>query len=132
MDEEKMVVHVGVMGIPKDKEHRMNELKIRLEKFGFMKVHILSTSDMQQPVEEWPPCHTILTIHSRNTPKDKILQYIQLHKPQFLNDMDSEWKIRCDRTYVSQVLRANGINVARYVDFILDKGGVVLVNVIHI
>jgi len=29
-----MVVNVGVMGIPRDKEHRMNEFKNRLEKFG--------------------------------------------------------------------------------------------------
>jgi len=68
---------------------------------------------MEQPVEMWQPCDTILTIHSRFAPKEKILEYIKLHNPKFLNDLESEWKIRSDRTFVSKVLRANNINVAR-------------------
>ena len=91
----------------------MNEFKNRLEKYGYMKIHVFSRADMEQPIDLWQPCDTILTIHSRYAPKEKILEYIKLYKPQFLNDLESEWKIRSDRSFVSQILRQNNINVAR-------------------
>lgn len=92
----------------------MEEILHRLEQFEFLRIIIFSeTMIHQQPVEEWPFCHVLISFHSKGFPLAKTQQYANLHEPFLINDLDKQWDIM-DRVKVHQILSDAGIPQPRF------------------
>lgn len=92
----------------------MEEILHRLEQFEFIRIMVFSeTMIHDQPVEEWPLCHALISFHSKGFPLAKTQEYARLRQPFLINDLDKQWDIM-DRIKVHDTLKEAGIAQPRY------------------
>lgn len=92
----------------------MEEILNRLEQFEFIRVVIFpETTIHEQPVEEWPFCHALISFHSKGFPLTKAQEYVRLREPFLINDLDRQWDIM-DRVRVHEILKNAGIAQPKY------------------
>ena len=92
----------------------MEEILNRLEQFEFIRIVVFpETTIHEQPVEEWPFCHVLISFHSKGFPLAKAQEYVRLRQPFLINDLDRQWNIM-DRIQVHETLRNAGIAQPKY------------------
>lgn len=113
--EDRRFITVGVCAQwKKIKAKPMEEILTRLEQFEFIRTVIFPENIIQEkPVDEWPFCHALISFHSKGFPLAKAQEYVRLHQPFLINDLDRQWDIM-DRVKVHETLREAGIAQPRY------------------
>ena len=92
----------------------MEEILTRLEQFQFIRIVVFpETTIHNQPVEEWPFCHVLISFHSKGFPLTKAQEYVRLRQPLLINDLDKQWDIM-DRVHVHETLKDAGIAQPKY------------------
>ena len=92
----------------------MEEILNRLEQFEFIRVITFPETIIQEkPVDEWPFCHALISFHSKGFPLVKAQEYVRLHNPFLINDLDRQWDIM-DRVRVHEILSDANIAQPRY------------------
>ena len=87
----------------------MGEILQRLEQFKFIRIIIFpETTIHEKPIEEWPFCHALISFHSKGFPLKKAQEYVRLHRPFLINDLDKQWDLM-DRVKVHDILKDAGI-----------------------
>ncbi|CAN0073678.1 unnamed protein product [Lampetra planeri] len=112
--EERLIV-VGICAMAKKSHSRpMAEILARLRMFPYLSVSIFPEDTiLHARVAEWPPCHVLISFHSKGFPLDKAVAYSKLRKPFVINDLNMQYHIQ-DRREVYRILRAEGIELPRY------------------
>ncbi|XP_061427006.1 inositol hexakisphosphate and diphosphoinositol-pentakisphosphate kinase 2-like isoform X1 [Lethenteron reissneri] len=112
--EERLIV-VGICAMAKKSHSRpMAEILARLRMFPYLSVSIFPEDTiLHARVAEWPPCHVLISFHSKGFPLDKAVAYSKLRRPFVINDLNMQYHIQ-DRREVYRILRAEGIELPRY------------------
>jgi hypothetical protein len=100
----------------------MAEILSRLDESLFHVVFFGDDVILNRPVSEWPKVQVLIAFYSKGYPLQKAKEYVQLHKPFVLNDLDMQGQLK-DRRRVYDLLEASGIDVPRHV--FLSKDGYV-------
>ena len=69
---------------------------------------------LNKPVESWPVVDALITFYSNHFPMHKALEYVKLHKPYMINDLEMGEVLK-DRRKVYELLESQGINVPFHV-----------------
>jgi inositol hexakisphosphate/diphosphoinositol-pentakisphosphate kinase len=92
----------------------MEEILHRLEQFEYLRIVIFPEATInEKPIEEWPFSHVLISFHSKGFPLAKAQEYVRLHQPFLINDLDKQWDIM-DRIQVHKILDDAGIPQPRY------------------
>lgn len=92
----------------------MEEILHRLEKFEYLHIIVFSEKILHEdPIEEWPLCHILISFHSKGFPLKKTQAYARLRQPFLINDLDKQWELM-DRTRVHEILEEARIAQPRY------------------
>ncbi|XP_075773084.1 inositol hexakisphosphate and diphosphoinositol-pentakisphosphate kinase 1 isoform X3 [Pelodiscus sinensis] len=111
--ERQIVVGICAM-TKKSKSKPMTQILERLCKFEYITVVIMGEDViLNEPVENWPPCHCLISFHSKGFPLDKAVAYAKLCNPFLINDLDMQYYIQ-DRREVYRILQEEGIDLPRY------------------
>ncbi|PAV90193.1 hypothetical protein WR25_17243 [Diploscapter pachys] len=68
---------------------------------------------LNNPVEEWPLCHCLISFHSTDFPLHKAIEYMELRKPYVINDLKRQYDL-LDRRKVFRTLALAGIEHPRH------------------
>ncbi|EHH63033.1 hypothetical protein EGM_15919 [Macaca fascicularis] len=114
-DEEDEVIIVGICAMTKkSKSKPMTQILERLCRFDYLTVIILGEDViLNEPVENWPSCHCLISFHSKGFPLDKAVAYSKLRNPFLINDLAMQYYIQ-DRREVYRILQEEGIDLPRY------------------
>ncbi|XP_063139794.1 inositol hexakisphosphate and diphosphoinositol-pentakisphosphate kinase 1 isoform X8 [Rattus norvegicus] len=106
---------VGICAMTKkSKSKPMTQILERLCRFDYLTVVILGEDViLNEPVENWPPCHCLISFHSKGFPLDKAVAYSKLRNPFLINDLTMQYYIQ-DRREVYRILQEEGIDLPRY------------------
>ncbi|XP_063495606.1 inositol hexakisphosphate and diphosphoinositol-pentakisphosphate kinase 1 isoform X8 [Symphalangus syndactylus] len=106
---------VGICAMTKkSKSKPMTQILERLCRFDYLTVIILGEDViLNEPVENWPSCHCLISFHSKGFPLDKAVAYSKLRKPFLINDLAMQYYIQ-DRREVYRILQEEGIDLPRY------------------
>uniref|UniRef100_A0A8D2KUM4 Inositol hexakisphosphate and diphosphoinositol-pentakisphosphate kinase n=1 Tax=Varanus komodoensis TaxID=61221 RepID=A0A8D2KUM4_VARKO len=111
--ERQIVVGICAM-TKKSKSKPMTQILERLCKFEYITVVIMGEDViLNEPVENWPPCHCLISFHSKGFPLDKAVAYAKLRSPFLINDLNMQYYIQ-DRREVYRILQEEGIDLPRY------------------
>uniref|UniRef100_H0WTG0 Inositol hexakisphosphate and diphosphoinositol-pentakisphosphate kinase n=1 Tax=Otolemur garnettii TaxID=30611 RepID=H0WTG0_OTOGA len=109
---------VGICAMTKkSKSKPMTQILERLCRFDYLTVIILGEDViLNEPVENWPSCHCLISFHSKGFPLDKAVAYSKLRNPFLINDLAMQYYIqdRGDRREVYRILQEEGIDLPRY------------------
>ncbi|XP_078190236.1 inositol hexakisphosphate and diphosphoinositol-pentakisphosphate kinase 1 isoform X16 [Callithrix jacchus] len=98
----------------KSKSKPMTQILERLCRFDYLTVIILGEDViLNEPVENWPSCHCLISFHSKGFPLDKAVAYSKLRNPFLINDLAMQYYIQ-DRREVYRILQEEGIDLPRY------------------
>ena len=73
---------------------------------------------LNKPVKEWPKCEALICFYSGGFPIEKTLEYVKIHKPIQINDLESQ-KLLWDRREIYRILKENNIPLSRH--FIVNR-----------
>ncbi|XP_070358712.1 inositol hexakisphosphate and diphosphoinositol-pentakisphosphate kinase 1 isoform X18 [Equus asinus] len=106
---------VGICAMTKkSKSKPMTQILERLCRFDYLTVIILGEDViLNEPVENWPSCHCLISFHSKGFPLDKAVAYSKLRNPFLINDLAMQYYIQ-DRREVYRILQEEGIDLPRY------------------
>ncbi|XP_029329319.1 inositol hexakisphosphate and diphosphoinositol-pentakisphosphate kinase 1 isoform X8 [Mus caroli] len=106
---------VGICAMTKkSKSKPMTQILERLCRFDYLTVVILGEDViLNEPVENWPSCHCLISFHSKGFPLDKAVAYSKLRNPFLINDLAMQYYIQ-DRREVYRILQEEGIDLPRY------------------
>nr|XP_036874768.1 inositol hexakisphosphate and diphosphoinositol-pentakisphosphate kinase 1 isoform X12 [Manis javanica] len=106
---------VGICAMTKkSKSKPMTQILERLCRFDYLTVIILGEDViLNEPVENWPSCHCLISFHSKGFPLDKAVAYSNLRNPFLINDLAMQYYIQ-DRREVYRILQEEGIDLPRY------------------
>ncbi|XP_069862063.1 inositol hexakisphosphate and diphosphoinositol-pentakisphosphate kinase 1 isoform X6 [Dipodomys merriami] len=106
---------VGICAMTKkSKSKPMTQILERLCRFDYLTVIILGEDViLNEPVENWPSCHCLISFHSKGFPLDKAVAYSKLRNPFLINDLAMQYYIQ-DRREVYRILKEEGIDLPRY------------------
>ncbi|XP_028361235.1 inositol hexakisphosphate and diphosphoinositol-pentakisphosphate kinase 1 isoform X14 [Phyllostomus discolor] len=106
---------VGICAMTKkSKSKPMTQILERLCRFDYLTVIILGEDViLNEPVENWPSCHCLISFHSKGFPLDKAVAYSRLRNPFLINDLAMQYYIQ-DRREVYRILQEEGIDLPRY------------------
>lgn len=106
---------VGICAMTKkSKSKPMTQILERLCRFDYLTVVILGEDViLNEPVENWPSCHCLISFHSKGFPLDKAVAYSKLRNPFLINDLTMQYYIQ-DRREVYRILQEEGIDLPRY------------------
>ncbi|XP_023051800.2 inositol hexakisphosphate and diphosphoinositol-pentakisphosphate kinase 1 isoform X2 [Piliocolobus tephrosceles] len=106
---------VGICAMTKkSKSKPMTQILERLCRFDYLTVIILGEDViLNEPVENWPSCHCLISFHSKGFPLDKAVAYSKLRNPFLINDLTMQYYIQ-DRREVYRILQEEGIDLPRY------------------
>ncbi|XP_053783552.1 inositol hexakisphosphate and diphosphoinositol-pentakisphosphate kinase 1 isoform X14 [Desmodus rotundus] len=106
---------VGICAMTKkSKSKPMTQILERLCRFDYLTVIILGEDViLNEPVENWPSCHCLISFHSKGFPLDKAVAYSKLRNPFLINDLVMQYYIQ-DRREVYRILQEEGIDLPRY------------------
>ncbi|XP_056666337.1 inositol hexakisphosphate and diphosphoinositol-pentakisphosphate kinase 1 isoform X8 [Monodelphis domestica] len=111
--ERQIIVGICAM-TKKSKSKPMTQILERLCRFDYLTVIILGEDViLNEPVENWPPCHCLISFHSKGFPLDKAVAYAKLRNPFLINDLTMQYYIQ-DRREVYRILQEEGIDLPRY------------------
>ncbi|XP_044521023.1 inositol hexakisphosphate and diphosphoinositol-pentakisphosphate kinase 1 isoform X6 [Gracilinanus agilis] len=111
--ERQIIVGICAM-TKKSKSKPMTQILERLCRFDYITVIILGEDViLNEPVENWPPCHCLISFHSKGFPLDKAVAYAKLRNPFLINDLTMQYYIQ-DRREVYRILQEEGIDLPRY------------------
>lgn len=48
---------------------------------------------LNEPIEDWPICHSIIAFYSKGFPLEKAIEYVKLRNPLVLNDLQSQYAL---------------------------------------
>uniref|UniRef100_A0A1I7U5V0 Inositol hexakisphosphate and diphosphoinositol-pentakisphosphate kinase n=1 Tax=Caenorhabditis tropicalis TaxID=1561998 RepID=A0A1I7U5V0_9PELO len=68
---------------------------------------------LNEPIENWPLCHCLISFHSTEFPLEKAIAYVKLRNPYVINDLDRQYDL-LDRRTVFKILSDNGIEHPRH------------------
>lgn len=68
---------------------------------------------INEPVENWPLCHCLVSFHSTEFPLEKAIAYVKLRNPYVINNLDRQYDL-LDRRTVFKILSDNGIEHPRH------------------
>ncbi|KAF1748690.1 hypothetical protein GCK72_025157 [Caenorhabditis remanei] len=68
---------------------------------------------LNKPIENWPHCHCLISIHSTEFPLQKAIAYVKLRNPYVINNLDRQLDM-LDRRTVLRILSENGIEHPRH------------------
>ncbi|KAB1277690.1 Inositol hexakisphosphate and diphosphoinositol-pentakisphosphate kinase 1 [Camelus dromedarius] len=120
---------VGICAMTKkSKSKPMTQILERLCRFDYLTVIILGEDViLNEPVENWPSCHCLISFHSKGFPLDKAVAYSKLRNPFLINDLAMQYYIQDrysflltanlfggDRREVYRILQEEGIDLPRY------------------
>ncbi|EDL28046.1 histidine acid phosphatase domain containing 2A, isoform CRA_a [Mus musculus] len=125
---------VGICAMTKkSKSKPMTQILERLCRFDYLTVVILGEDViLNEPVENWPSCHCLISFHSKGFPLDKAVAYSKLRNPFLINDLAMQYYIQDslplskpyffylanlfgdDRREVYRILQEEGIDLPRY------------------
>nr|XP_020864855.1 inositol hexakisphosphate and diphosphoinositol-pentakisphosphate kinase 1 isoform X2 [Phascolarctos cinereus] len=111
--ERQIIVGICAM-TKKSKSKPMTQILERLCRFDYLTVIILGEDViLNEPVENWPSCHCLISFHSKGFPLDKAVAYAKLRNPFLINDLTMQYYIQ-DRREVYRILQEEGIDLPRY------------------
>nr|KAF6486627.1 diphosphoinositol pentakisphosphate kinase 1 [Rousettus aegyptiacus] len=87
---------VGICAMTKkSKSKPMTQILERLCRFDYLTVIILGEDViLNEPVENWPSCHCLISFHSKGFPLDKAVAYSKLRNPFLINDLAMQYYIQ--------------------------------------
>ncbi|XP_060150370.1 inositol hexakisphosphate and diphosphoinositol-pentakisphosphate kinase 1 isoform X13 [Globicephala melas] len=113
LPEPQIIVGICAM-TKKSKSKPMTQILERLCRFDYLTVIILGEDViLNEPVENWPSCHCLISFHSKGFPLDKAVAYSKLRNPFLINDLAMQYYIQ-DRREVYRILQEEGIDLPRY------------------
>ena len=48
---------------------------------------------LNEPVEDWPICNSLIAFYSHGFPLEKAIEYVKLRNPLVLNDLESQYAL---------------------------------------
>ncbi|XP_070536718.1 inositol hexakisphosphate and diphosphoinositol-pentakisphosphate kinase 2-like [Ptychodera flava] len=116
----KTIFVVGICAMAKKSHSKpMKEILSRLEKFEYIVTDVFDECMiLNEPVENWPLCHCLISFFSQGFPLEKAIEYAELRKPFVINDLYQQFGIQ-DRKHVYSILKRESIGLPRYA--ILDR-----------
>ena len=56
---------------------------------------VMFTDDtiLNEPVEDWPICNSLIAFYSNGFPLEKAIEYVKLRSPLVLNDLQSQYAL---------------------------------------
>ncbi|XP_077993313.1 inositol hexakisphosphate and diphosphoinositol-pentakisphosphate kinase 2-like [Glandiceps talaboti] len=116
----KAVIVVAICAMEKKSLSKpMKEILGRLEQFEYIVTEVFKEEMiLNEPVENWPYCHCLISFFSKGFPLDKAIEYAELRKPFVINDLYQQIHLQ-DRRYVYKILTQEKIGLPRYA--ILDR-----------
>jgi inositol hexakisphosphate/diphosphoinositol-pentakisphosphate kinase len=108
-------ITLGICAMDKKASSKpMKEILSRLPADVFEIVMYGDEMILNTPVEEWPVVEVLIAFYSSRFPTEKALEYIKLHKPFLLNDLEMDTVMR-DRRKVYALLQSQGIEIPHHV-----------------
>uniref|UniRef100_A0A8R1IIL5 Inositol hexakisphosphate and diphosphoinositol-pentakisphosphate kinase n=3 Tax=Caenorhabditis japonica TaxID=281687 RepID=A0A8R1IIL5_CAEJA len=68
---------------------------------------------INEPVENWPLCHCLISFHSTDFPLKKAIEYAKLRQPYIINNLERQYDL-LDRRTVFKILSEEGIEHPRH------------------
>jgi inositol hexakisphosphate/diphosphoinositol-pentakisphosphate kinase len=88
-------ITIGVCAMAKKVTSKpMQEILNRLKSYPHFNVIVFDQETiLNAAVSEWPICDTLVSFHSKGFPLKKAQEYVNLHNPFLINDLDKQWDI---------------------------------------
>lgn len=108
-------ISLGICAMDKKARSKpMAEILSRFDESLFYVVFFGDDMILNKPVHEWPKVQVLIAFYSKGYPLQKAKEYVDLHKPLVLNDLEMQELLK-DRRRVYDLLEASGIDVPRHV-----------------
>jgi len=108
-------IRLGICAMDKKARSKpMAEILSRLNEDHFQVVFFGDDVILNKPIEDWPVCNVLIAFFSKGYPLEKAKAYVELRKPNILNDLGMQELLQ-DRRRVYDHLEASGIDVPRHV-----------------